>query len=377
MELSATELGRYARHLMLPEVGLAGQQKIKAARVLCVGAGGLGSPAILYLAAAGVGHLGIVDGDRVDLSNLQRQVLHSTPDVGRPKTESALEHVRRLNPEIEVELHPYRVQADNVMALLQSYDAVIDGTDNLPTRYLVNDACVLLKKPNVYGAVYRFEGQASVLAPHLGGPCYRCLYPEMPPAGAVPSCAEGGVLGVVPGIIGCLQTSETLKLILGAGASLVGRLLLFNALEARFREIKVRRDPRCPVCGDQPTITQPVEYTATCTATPPTSGDEVSVHDLQRVLADPSLGIRVIDVREPSECQIARLPGTLNIPLGTLPARLNELDPARPYYLHCRVGVRSLKAVALLKERGFREVMSVRGGILAWSSEIDPTVPRY
>jgi adenylyltransferase/sulfurtransferase len=313
----------------------------------------------------------------VDLSNLQRQVLHSTADVGRPKTESALEHVRSLNPEIQVELHPNRVQASNVMGLLQSYDLVIDGTDNLPTRYLVNDACVLLKKPNVYGAVYRFEGQASVLAPHLGGPCYRCLYPEMPPAGAVPSCAEGGVLGVVPGIIGCLQASETLKLILGAGTSLVGRLLLFNALEARFREIKVRRDPRCPVCGYQPTITQPVEYAATCAATPPATGDEVSVQDLQRVLTDPLLGIRVIDVREPSECQIARLPGTLNIPLGTLPARLNELDPARPYYLHCKGGVRSLKAVALLKERGFREVKSVRGGILAWSSEIDPTVPKY
>lgn len=365
------ELRRYARQVMLPEVGAAGQQKLRAARVLCLGAGGLGSPVALYLAAAGVGRLGIVDFDAVDVSNLQRQLLHGTPDVGRAKTDSARDALTRLNPDVEIVLHPERLTRDNATALIAAYDVVVDGTDNFPARYLANDVCVRLRKPNVYGSIFRWEGQASLFAPHLGGPCYRCLYPAPPPPGVVPSCAEAGVMGVVPGVIGCLQATEALKLILGTGTSLLGRLLVFDALGARFRELKVRRDPACPVCGDHPTIQEPVDYEAFCGCAPagpasPPDADEVSVAELERALRDPGLGITVVDVREPPEWALGRIEGTRLLALSTLPERAGELDPGRTYYLHCQAGVRSLRAVAWLKAQGFRSVKSVRGGYAAW-----------
>jgi adenylyltransferase/sulfurtransferase len=380
MPLSEDELRRYSRHLILPEVGLAGQNRLRATSVLCLGAGGLGSPAAMYLAAAGIGRLGIVDCDVVELSNLQRQLLHGTGDLGRPKTESARDTLRRLNPNVEVTIHQARLTSANALRIIAPYDVVVDGTDNFPARYLANDACVRLKKPNVYGAVFRFEGQASVLAPHLGGPCYRCLYPEPPPPGVAPSCAEAGVLGVVPGLIGCIQAVETLKLALGLGASLVGRLLWFNALELRFQELKLRRDPACPLCGERPTITRLIDYDQTCPTAGPASApgpDEVTVQDLKRALDDPRLGINVLDVREPDERQLARIPGTLAIPLGALAQRAGELDPGQPCYVHCKSGKRSLQAVEFLKQRGFRHVKSVKGGITAWSNEIDPAVPKY
>mgnify|MGYP000339063894 CR=1 FL=1 len=381
IELGNAEIRRYSRHLMLPEVGLAGQKKIRAASVLCVGAGGLGSPIAMYLAAAGIGKLGLVDFDTVDFSNLQRQILYGTKDVGRPKTESARDTIRNLNPEVEVVAHPTRITSENALDLLAPYDIIVDGTDNFPTRYLTNDACVLLKKPNVYGSIFRFEGQASVFAPALGGPCYRCLYPEPPPPGLVPSCAEGGVLGVLPGIIGCIQATEILKLVLGVGSSLVGRLLLFNALDMKFREVKLRRDPACPVCGEKPTITRLIDYEQFCGSQPPTTGganaDEVTVQDLKKALDDPSLGILVVDVREPDEYQIARLPGARLLPLSVLPQRFTELDPNQRIYLHCKAGVRSLKALKFLREQGFKHLKSVKGGIAAWSDEIDPRVPKY
>lgn len=382
MTLNPDELRRYARHVTLPEVGLAGQQKLRSASVLCVGAGGLGSPVAMYLAAAGVGRLGIVDDDTVDLSNLQRQVLHGTPDVGRLKTESARDALHRLNPEVEVVLHAVRLTSRNALEILASYDVVIDGTDNFPTRYLTNDACVMLRKPNVYGSIYRFEGQASLFAPHLGGPCYRCLYPEPPPPGSVPSCAEGGVLGVLPGIIGCLQATEALKLVLGAGRSLLGRLVLFNALDLRFRELQVRRDPACPVCGAEPKITGLVDLEPVCGSGDPAGpgeplADEVSVQDLDRALKNPALGIGVIDVRGADERAIACLAGTLHLPLDTLAEQSGTLDPARTYYVHCKSGRRSRQAVEVLKARGFSNVRSVRGGILAWAEQIDPRVPKY
>jgi sulfur-carrier protein adenylyltransferase/sulfurtransferase len=382
MEFDSDELRRYSRHLSLPEVGLEGQTKIRAASVLCIGAGGLGSPVAMYLAAAGVGKLGIVDFDAVDLSNLQRQILHGTPDVARPKTQSAADALRRLNPKVQVVLHDARLASENALDIVRPYDIVVDGTDNFPTRYLANDACVLLRKPNVYGSVYRFEGQASLFAPHLGGPCYRCLYPEPPPPGTVPSCAEGGVLGVLPGIIGLIQATETLKLILGRGTSLLNRLLLFDALGMRFREVKLRRDPQCPVCGEKPTITQLIDYEAFCGAAPSPGPaalhpDEVGVQDLKRALENPRLGIQVLDVREPYEYQIARITGARLFPLSTLAQRFGELDPNQTYYLHCHAGVRSLQAVQILRERGFERLKSVKGGITAWSEEIDPTVPKY
>jgi sulfur-carrier protein adenylyltransferase/sulfurtransferase len=382
MDLTPEQLRRYARHLILAEVGVEGQKKLRATRVLCVGAGGLGSPIAMYLAAAGIGRLGIVDFDAVEFSNLQRQLLHGTEDVGRSKTQSAKATIRRLNPEVEVVLHETRLTSANALEILAPYDMIVDGTDNFPTRYLTNDACVFLKKPNVYGAIFRFEGQASVFAPHLGGPCYRCLFPEPPAPGTVPSCAEGGVLGVLPGIIGCIQATEILKLALGQGRSLMGRLLLFNALEMTFRELKLQRDPQCPVCGERPTITRLIDYEQFCGARRrPTdstmSNDEVTVQDMKRALEDPASGIRVIDVREPQECQIAHVEGVDLIPLSTLPQRFAELDPTQPIYLHCKGGVRSLKAVQFLKEQGFKSVKSVKGGILAWASEIDPRVPTY
>src|SRR5687768_15980070 len=310
--LSAEEVKRYSRHLILPEVGMDGQRKLKQSSVLCIGAGGLGSPAAMYLAAAGIGRLGIVDFDVVDYSNLQRQILHTEADVGRSKAESAKETINGINPNVEVVLHNTRISSENALDLIRPYDIVVDGTDNFPTRYLTNDACVLLKKPNVYGSIFRFEGQASVFAPHLGGPCYRCLYPEPPPPGMVPSCAEGGVLAVLPGIIGCIQATEILKLALGKGSSLVGRLLLFNALDMKFRELKLRRDPQCPICGDKPTITQLIDYEQFCGIVPETEAsaanpDEVTVQDMKKALEDAKLGIKVIDVREPDEYQIAHV----------------------------------------------------------------------
>ena len=382
MELNNDEIRRYSRHLILPEVGLAGQKKIKAASVLCIGAGGLGSPIAMYLAAAGIGKIGIVDFDTVDYSNLQRQILHTDADVGRSKAESAKETIRGINPNVEVVIHNTRISSENALDLIRPYDIVVDGTDNFPTRYLTNDACVLLKKPNVYGSIFRFEGQASVFAPHLGGPCYRCLYPEPPPPGMVPSCAEGGVLGVLPGIIGCIQTTEILKLALGKGNLLTGRLLLFNALDMKFRELKLRRDPKCPVCGDHPTVTELIDYEMFCGVVPEPlnpgqNPDEVTVQQMKQALDDPKLGIKVVDVREPDEYEIAHVEGVPLLPLSQLGQRFTELDPNQTYYLHCKAGVRSLRALHFLREQGFKYLKSVQGGIGAWSDEIDHRVPKY
>ncbi|MFO1476044.1 MAG: molybdopterin-synthase adenylyltransferase MoeB [Verrucomicrobiota bacterium] len=382
MQLNNDEIRRYSRHLILPEVGLAGQKKICSTSVLCIGAGGLGSPIAMYLAAAGIGKLGIVDFDTVDYSNLQRQILHTDADVGRPKAQSAKETIGGINPNVEVVIHNTRITSENALDLIRPYDIVVDGTDNFPTRYLTNDACVLLKKPNVYGSIFRFEGQASVFAPHLGGPCYRCLYPEPPPPGMVPSCAEGGVLGVLPGIIGCIQAAEILKLALGKGSSLIGRLLLFNALDMKFRELKLRRDPQCPICGEHPTIRELIDYEMFCginpePAQPASNPDEVTVQDMKRALDDPKLGIKVLDVREPDEHEIAHVPGVPLLPMSVLQQRFTELDPNQQYYIHCKSGVRSLKALQFLREQGFKYLKSVKGGILAWSDEIDHNVPRY
>ena len=382
MQLNNEEIRRYSRHLILPEVGLAGQKKIKATSVFCIGAGGLGSPIAMYLAAAGIGKIGIVDFDTVDQSNLQRQILHTDADVGRSKADSAKETINALNPNVEVVLHKTRITSENALDLIRPYDIVVDGTDNFPTRYLTNDACVLLNKPNVYGSIFRFEGQASVFAPHLGGPCYRCLYPEPPPPGMVPSCAEGGVLGVLPGLIGCIQTTEILKLALGIGNSLVGRLLLFNALDMKFRELKLRKDPACPVCGENPTIKELIDYEMFCGITPPSAEptanpDEVTVQDMKKALENPSLGIKVIDVREPDEYEIAHVENVPLLPLSQLQERFTELDPNQQYYLHCKGGVRSLKALNFLRDQGFKYIKSVKGGISAWSEEIDPNVPQY
>ncbi|MCX7722167.1 MAG: molybdopterin-synthase adenylyltransferase MoeB [Verrucomicrobiae bacterium] len=382
MELSTDQLRRYARQVILPELGLAGQKKICAGSVVCVGAGGLGSPVLMYLAAAGVGKLGIVDADVVELPNLQRQVIHDTTDVGRPKTESAREKLERLNPDVQIVSHPVRLNSTNALEIICGYDVVVDATDNLPTRYLLNDACVILQKPLVYGAVFRFEGQASVLAPHLGGPCYRCIFPEPPPPEAVPSCAEAGVLGVLPGVIGCIQACEALKLLIGSGELLLGRLLVFDALTMRARELRLRRDPACPACGKQRSIEQLVDYEQFCglRASQASSGAdsyEVSVHELKSALMNPGSGITVVDIREPAEYAISHLPGTIHIPLGELARRAGELNPARTIYLLCKSGSRSLKAVALLRSLGFAHVKSVRGGLDAWRAEIDPRLPSY
>ncbi|MGP8200940.1 MAG: molybdopterin-synthase adenylyltransferase MoeB [Limisphaerales bacterium] len=382
MQLNNDEIRRYSRHLILPEVGLAGQKKICSTGVVCIGAGGLGSPIAMYLAAAGIGKIGIVDFDTVDFSNLQRQIIHGTDDVGRPKCESAKETIHRINPNVEVVLHNTALNSGNALDILAQYDIVVDGTDNFPTRYLTNDACVLLKKPNVYGSIFRFEGQASVFAPHLNGPCYRCLYPEPPPPGMVPSCAEGGVLGVLPGIVGCIQATEILKLALGKGSSLIGRLLLFNALEMKFRELRLRSDPQCPLCGENPTITKLIDYQQFCGIVPETAPaaanpDEVTVQEMKRALDDPKLGIKVIDVREPDEYQIAHVSGVPLLPLSVLPQRFSELDPNQQIYIHCKSGGRSMKALHLLRGHGFKYLKSVKGGINAWSDEIDHNVPKY
>jgi adenylyltransferase/sulfurtransferase len=377
-QLSHQELLRYSRHLILPDVGLEGQRKLKAARVLLVGAGGLGSPAALYLAAAGVGTLGIVDFDVVDHTNLQRQILHGTSKVGVPKLESARERLTDLNPHITVETFETRLTSENALDIVGRFDMVVDGTDNFPTRYLVNDACVLLGKPNVYGSIFRFEGQASVFDAR-SGPCYRCLYAEPPPPDLVPSCAEGGVLGVLPGIIGAIQANEAIKIIIGRGDPLVGRLMLFDALKMRFRELQLAKDPDCPICGKHPTITQLIDYEAFCgvsTAPPPPADAEIDARALRDERAqNPRLVL--LDVREPHEYEIARIEGARLIPLRDLPQRINEIDSRAEIVTQCHRGVRSLKALEILRGAGFSHVRSLRGGIDAWSREVDPTVPRY
>jgi molybdopterin/thiamine biosynthesis adenylyltransferase/rhodanese-related sulfurtransferase/molybdopterin converting factor small subunit len=380
--LTSMDIRRYSRHLILPEVGVDGQRKLKAGKVLCIGAGGLGSPVALYLAAAGVGRIGIVDFDVVDYSNLQRQILHGTPDVGRPKLESARNKINAINPDVQVDLYETALTSANALDLFKPYDVIVDGTDNFPTRYLVNDACVLLGKPNAYGSIFRFEGQASVFGVKEG-PCYRCLYPEPPPPGLVPSCAEGGVLGVLPGIIGTIQATEALKLILGAGEPLIGRFLIFDALRMKFRELKLRKDPDCPVCGTHPTVTALIDYEQFCgvSAAPSpsdTPGDDewdISAVDLKKRL-DRNDRIVVLDVREPQEYQINRIDGSVLIPLGELPQRFGELDTHVEIVAQCKVGIRSAKAAEFLRRKGYR-VKNLTGGILDWIDKVDPSQPKY
>ena len=375
-ELTKAELARYHRHLIMPEVGPEGQKKIKNASVLCVGAGGLGSPLALYLAAAGVGRLGIVDFDVVDESNLQRQILHDTPSVGTSKLTSAKKRLLALNPNISVETHETQLNSTNAIELFKKYDIIADGTDNFPTRYLVNDACVLTGKPNVYGSIFRFEGQLSVFGAK-DGPCYRCLYPEPPPPGLVPSCAEAGVLGVLPGVIGTMQAIEALKLILGIGKPLVGRLMLYDALEQSWRTLKVKKNPACPVCGENPTIVTPIDYEAFCglKEKPTVTIPEISVQDLKAKI-DKKEKIVLLDVREPHEYEIAKIAGSTLIPLGALPERYTELDKSAVLIVHCKMGGRSARAVSLLREKGY-DATNVAGGINAWSESIDPSVPQY
>jgi len=376
--LNDEERRRYSRHIMLPEIGVTGQEKLKTARVLCLGAGGLGSPAALYLAAAGVGTIGIVDDDRVALSNLHRQLLHGTKDIGRPKTESARERLAEVNPEVQVRLHACRFESENAAEILRDYDLIVDGTDNFATRYLSNDVAVFAGKPNVYGSIFRFDGQATVFAPHLGGPCYRCLFPEPPPPGEVPSCAEAGVLGVLPGIVGTVQATEAIKLILGIGESLIGRLLHFDALKMKFREFNLRRDRECPVCGEHPTITAPIDYEMFCQGAPDLTAavPQISVRELQARMKAGRAFI-LLDVRETFEFEMARIAGAKLIPLGELPARYTELGRAQEIFVFCHSGVRSERAAEFLRSAGFAKVSNVAGGIDAWSEEIDPNVPRY
>ena len=378
--LSNQEVARYSRHLIMPEVGMDGQLKLKAASVLCIGAGGLGSPVALYLAAAGVGRIGIVDFDVVDYSNLQRQIIHGTPDVGRSKLDSARDRLNAINPEVTVETHDAAISSDNAFDLLAGYDIIVDGTDNFPTRYLVNDACVLLGKPNVYGSIFRFEGQASVFATK-DGPCYRCLYPEPPPPGLVPSCAEGGVLGILPGVIGTIQATEAVKLIIGVGEPLINRFMIYDALRMRFRELKLQKDPECPVCGENPTVTELIDYEQFCGVVPAATtdadaSDDTTVEELKGRL-DRQDGVFVLDVREPQEYQICRIPSSTLIPLGDLPQRLTELEGHDDMVVHCKSGVRSAKAVKLLREAGFSQAKNLRGGILAWIDKVDPSLPKY
>jgi sulfur-carrier protein adenylyltransferase/sulfurtransferase len=380
VELSNEEIARYSRHLIMPEVALDGQKKLKQARVLTIGAGGLGSPLGLYLAAAGVGTLGIVDFDVVDESNLQRQIIHGTSDLGRPKMESAREKIEDINPNVNVEAFEEALTSENALEIFEDFDVIVDGTDNFPTRYLVNDACVLLEKPNVYGSIFRFEGQASVFYAEEG-PCYRCLYPEPPPPGLVPSCAEGGVLGILPGAIGTIQATETVKLLLGIGEPLIGRLLLYDALTLRFREMKLRKDPNCPVCGENPTVTELIDYQEFCGIPQANAKEEtdevpeITVGELKERL-DNGQDVSVLDVREPHEYEVANI-GARLIPLGELPERLIELDKDETLAVHCKTDGRSARAVQLLREAGFQNVYNVKGGITAWSEEIDPSVPKY
>ena len=385
-QLTNDELGRYSRHLILPEVGMEGQQRLKAAKVLCVGTGGLGSPLALYLAAAGIGTLGLIDFDVVDSSNLQRQIIHSTKDVGRKKVDSAQDKLNALNPALNVVKHDTMLTSANALEIFAQYDIVADGTDNFQTRYLVNDACVMLKKPNAYGSIFRFEGQASVFATEEG-PCYRCLYPEPPPPGLVPSCAEGGVLGILPGIVGVIQATEVIKLILGKGEPLIGRLLLVDALSMRFRELKLRKNPECPVCGTNPTVTELIDYNQFCGIAPEPAQaaqvkngiPQISVKELKARLDGKEArndNFLLLDVREPYEYQIAQIGGKL-IPQNDVANRLGELNPEQEILVHCRSGARSQKIAELLKANGFQKVSNVAGGILAWSDEIDPTVQKY
>ncbi|MCH2570273.1 MAG: molybdopterin-synthase adenylyltransferase MoeB [Planctomycetes bacterium] len=382
MTFSQNEIQRYSRHLIMPEVGMTGQKKLKSASILLIGAGGLGSPLGLYLAAAGIGRLGLVDFDVVDHSNLQRQVLHTTADVGRPKLQSAAEHLQAINPEVALDLYETHISSANAMELMEPYDIVIDGTDNFPTRYLVNDACVLLGKPNVYGSIFRFDGQASVFHPPHG-PCYRCLFPEPPPPGMVPSCAEGGVLGILPGTIGVIQATEAVKLILGTGKSLIGRLMIYDALDMTFREMKIRRNPECPLCGENPTIKELIDYEQFC-GIPSQQEDtslsepnwEINVSDLHaQIQGDPKPFI--LDVRNPVEYEICKLPESVLIPLSQLPQRTGELDPDKEIIVHCKTGQRSAQAVEFLRQAGFQKVKNLLGGIEAWAEEIDADMPTY
>ena len=379
--LTNEEVLRYSRHLIMPEVGMEGQLKLKQAKVLLIGAGGLGSPLSLYLAAAGVGKIGMVDFDVVDFTNLQRQIVHSTADVGRPKLDSAGDRLRGINPTIEIVPHETTLSSANALELFREYDIIADGTDNFPTRYLVNDACVLLGKPNVYGSIFRFEGQASVFATQ-DGPCYRCLYPEPPPPGLVPSCAEGGVLGILPGLVGVIQATEVVKLILGGGNSLIGRLLLVDALDMKFRELKLRKNPECPICGPNRSIHALIDYDQFCgiqPEPPPPPGlreFEISVRELKQRM-DRGDRFVLIDVREPHEAEICTIPGSRLIPKGTVPTRVHELNSADDFVIHCKSGKRSAEIVDFLRQAGFRKVKNLRGGILAWSDEVDPSVPKY
>jgi sulfur-carrier protein adenylyltransferase/sulfurtransferase len=385
--LSPHETLRYSRHLLLPDVGIAGQQRLKAARVLCIGVGGLGSPAALYLGAAGVGTIGIVDFDTVDVSNLQRQIIHDTSEVGHSKLASARARLAAINPHIAIETHDTRFTVDNAMDLVTAYDVIIDGTDNFPTRYLVNDVCVMARRPNVYGSIFRFEGQASIFAVP-GGPCYRCLHPEPPPPGVIPSCAEGGVLGVLPGIIGTIQATEAIKLILGIGEPLIGRFLVYDALRMRFRELKLPRDPDCPVCGNAPTIQELREYDGTACA--PDPQPSIESHQQRKSMSDEEMTVTelkarmdggnppvIVDVREPGEFEICRIPGAILIPLMQLPTRLGELDKNQEIVLQCKVGGRSAMATALLRAAGFAKARNLKGGILAWIDQVDPSQPKY
>jgi adenylyltransferase/sulfurtransferase len=375
-ELSLSELRRYGRHLTLPEVGEAGQQRLKAGRVLVVGAGGLGSPLALYLAAAGVGTIGVVDFDAIEESNLQRQIAHGTAGVGKSKLGSITARMQDLNPHVNVVPHELYLDRENALAIVRAYDVIVDGTDNFATRYLVNDACVLEGKPNVYGSILRFEGQASVFDARVG-PCYRCLFPEPPPPGVVPNCAEAGVLGVLPGVIGSIQATEAIKLLLGAGDTLIGRLLLYDALEMRFREMRLKKDPNCPICGEHPSIRELQDYDALCGVKPHASdGAEISARELAERLSRGE-DLVVIDVREPHELAIARFPGALHVPLRTVPARAAELPRAPLLVLACHKGVRSMRALEILRELGFTRLKSLAGGIDAWSREVDSSVPRY
>ncbi len=383
LDLSQDEIQRYSRHLIMPEVGMEGQKKLKAASILLVGTGGLGAPLGLYLSAAGIGKLGLVDFDTVEFSNLQRQVIHGTKDVGRPKLDSAREKILDINPNVRVETYEAMLTSDNALDIIAGYDIVIDGTDNFPTRYLVNDACVLLNKPNVYGSIFRFEGQASVFDARQG-PCYRCLYPEPPPPGLVPSCAEGGVLGILPGIIGLVQATEAVKLILGSGRSLVGRLILYDALQMKFRELKLRKNPKCPLCGEQPTIKALIDYQQFCGISPqaaagadaPEESDEMTPKELKTMLDNGGTPV-ILDVREPHEYDICRLPGSVLIPLGQLGQRMGELNSDDEIVVHCKLGGRSAKAVEQMQKAGFSNVKNLTGGIDRWSQEVDSSVPRY
>ncbi len=383
VELSNDEIARYSRHLIMPEVTMDGQRRIKAAKVLCIGAGGLGSPIGLYLAAAGVGTLGLVDFDVVDYSNLQRQILHGTKDVGRKKIASARDRIKDVNPNVQVELHDAFFTSENAREIVEGYDIVIDGTDNFPTRYLSNDICVFLKKPNIYGSIFRFDGQCTVFAPHLGGPCYRCLYPEPPPPGMVPSCAEGGVLGVLPGVIGVMQAIEAIKLIVGIGEPLIGRLVHFDALKMKFREFKIRKDPKCPVCSENPTITELIDYEQFCgipqakdahDAEPPVP--EIQVTELKARM-DRGDRLVLVDVREPFEWDIARIAGSKLIPLGDISSRMSELDSADELVFICKLGPRSETAVRELQKAGFTKALNLVGGILEWAKKVDTSMPRY